>query len=127
MDSISVMFCGTAAGNLLPPCVEFKATPMYNLWRRAGPEGAKYTVTESLWFNMLTFEDCSVKIILPWACRLPGKKVIIGDNLLSHITVKVINSCKANQIVLVCLPPNSRAHCFSELPHLGYQGQQLPH
>ena len=35
------------------------------------------------------------------------KKVLIGDNLPSHMSVEVIKSCNENQIAFVCLPPNS--------------------
>ena len=36
-----------------------------------------------------------------------GKKVLIGDNLSSHMSLEVIKSCNENQIAFVCLPPNS--------------------
>jgi hypothetical protein len=35
------------------------------------------------------------------------QKAIIGDNLSSHFSLKVLEQCKANQIKFVCLPPNA--------------------
>jgi hypothetical protein len=34
-------------------------------------------------------------------------KVLIGDNLASHISINVINACTNNNIRFVLLPPNS--------------------
>lgn len=36
-----------------------------------------------------------------------GPKVLVGDNLSSHISPKVLKLCAANNIRFVCLPPNS--------------------
>jgi hypothetical protein len=45
--------------------------------------------------------------MLPHLKKLPGKKMLVGDNLSSHISSSVIQACMANQIEFVCLPPNS--------------------
>ena len=37
----------------------------------------------------------------------PLKKVLIGDNLSSHLSVDVIDACRENHIEFVCLPANS--------------------
>jgi transposase len=44
---------------------------------------------------------------MPVAQKLPGKKVLIGDNLSSHLSLRVIDACRENDIEYVCLPPNS--------------------
>jgi hypothetical protein len=38
---------------------------------------------------------------------LPGKKLLICDNLSSHVSLEVISLCRENNIEYVCLPPNS--------------------
>lgn len=38
-------------------------------------------------------------------------RVIIGDNVASHLSQKVIQSCLGNNIRLVFLPPNARHLC----------------
>jgi hypothetical protein len=48
-----------------------------------------------------------VELALSRLKRIPGKKLIIGDNLASHISPNVIKLCKKNNISFVCLPPNS--------------------
>ena len=56
---------------------------------------------------MPTFEDWFEAIALPYFLKLEGKKVLIGDNLSSHLSVEVVRKCEFNQILLVFLPPNS--------------------
>jgi hypothetical protein len=56
---------------------------------------------------MFLFEKWFVELALPRLKRSPGKKLIIGDNLASHISPNVIKLCKDNDISFVCLPPNS--------------------
>jgi len=105
--SVSVMFCASATGNMVPPYVVYKAGNMYRSWMKGGIKGSRYTVTTSGWFDGFTFSDWFHSSFLPHVRRLPGKKVLIGDNLSSHITMEVIDSCRTNNIEFVCFPPNS--------------------
>lgn len=106
-SSISVMFCCTASGRMLPPYVLYKGSNCYPSWGKGGPKGTAYTSTASGWMDMVCFEDWFIKILLPDAKRRPGIKLIIGDNLASHINPNVISLCRENDIQFVCLPPNS--------------------
>lgn len=56
---------------------------------------------------MCLFERWFCDVLLPRLKKLPGNKLIIGDNLASHISMAVIDLCRANNIRFVCLPPNS--------------------
>ena len=88
----------------MPPYVVYKAANVYPSWRRNGPEGAYYSSTPSGWFDLFTFTDWFKKIFLPFVRRTPGKKVLIGDNLRSHLSLEVIQLCGENDIEFVCLP-----------------------
>lgn len=101
------MFCGSAAGQMLPPMVVYRAQNLYTSWCERGPKGTVYSCSKSGWFDMYQFEMWFCKLLLPRLKRLPGKKLILGDNLSSHISIYVIDLCKANDIRFVCLPPNS--------------------
>jgi len=107
--SISIMFAGSADGNILPPYTVYKAEHIMSTWADNGPKDAKYNRTKSGWFDKFCFEDWFRQIILPYVRKLPKKewKVVIGDNLATHISDSIINSCKANKIHFVFLPPNS--------------------
>lgn len=105
--SISLMYCGTASGVLLPPYVVYKAEHLWDSWCQGGPKGTRYNRTKSGWFDAVSFNDWFFSLALPTMKKLDGKKVLIGDNLSSHINPDVIKACEENNIVFVCLPPNS--------------------
>lgn len=106
-SSTSVMMAATAAGHLLPPYVVYKSVHLYPTWIEGGPEGAMYNRTKSGWFDSATFEDWFDKILIPYFRNLPGRKVLIGDNLASHISLHVLDSCAEHNIKFVLLPPNA--------------------
>jgi len=80
---------------------------VYPAWCRDGPPGAIYTATKSGWFDSFAFADWFERVMLHHARQLPGKKVMVGDNLSSHLSPPVISQCRENEIEFVCLPANS--------------------
>ena len=105
--SISVMFAGNAAGELLPPYVVYRASNMWTTWTENGPRGSRYNASSSGWFDSNIFTDWLEFQMMPRLKRLEGKKVLICDNLSSHLTVHSLRLCRENQVSLICLPPNS--------------------
>ena len=104
-NAISVMFCGSASGVLLPPYIVYRAANVWTGWTNGYP-GAVFSATESGWFTFFTFEDWFRQIFLPYRRRLTGKVVLIGDNLRTHLSLDVIQLCREENIEFVCLPPN---------------------
>lgn len=76
--------------------------------------GTYYNRTSHGWFDSVVFTDWFKKGFLPHAKRLPGTKVIIGDNLSSHFTLDVLKLCEENDIKFTCLPPNT-THLYQPL------------
>jgi len=104
----SLMFCGNAEGEVIPPYVVYKAESMWTTWTENGPTGARYNRSKSGWFDALCFEDWFRSLLLPRLKKShPGKNVVIGDNLSSHINLNVLELCKQNNVCFVSLPPNS--------------------
>ena len=106
-SSISLMYCGTASGSLLPPYVAYKAENLWDSWCIGGPKGTRYNRSKSGWFDVQCFHDWFFSIALAYIKKLNGKKIMIGDNLSSHINKDVVNACQENEISFICLPPNS--------------------
>ncbi|XP_047130715.1 uncharacterized protein LOC124810243 [Hydra vulgaris] len=106
-SNISVMFCGNAAGGTIPPYVVYKSEHLWSTWTENGPHGTRYSRTKHGWLDNATFEEWFTAHLLPILKKQTGKKVLIGDNLSSHISQNVLKLCKENNIVFVCLPPNS--------------------
>jgi hypothetical protein len=87
--------------------VIYRAKNLYTSWCKRGPKGTVYACSPRGWFDMFLFEQWFVDLFLKKMKRRPGKKLLIGDNLASHISPRVIQLCKENDILFVCLPPNS--------------------
>lgn len=106
-SSTTVMFCANAAGESLPPYIIYKAEHLWNTWTEGGPVGARYNRTRHGWIDLPTFEEWFTSHLLPELKKREGKKVVIGDNLTSHLSINVLRLCQENNICFVCLPPNS--------------------
>ena len=105
---VSIMFCGNAEGEVLPPyCVYKSSSVIMDSWIRGGPEGARYNRSVSGWFDETLFESWFNDILLPRLKKQDGTKVIIGDNLSSHLSESVIRQCRKHNIKFICLVPNS--------------------
>ena len=97
--STSVMFCGNAAGELLPPMMVCKAKFVYHGWVNGGPKGSALACTDSGWFDGRTFKKRFNEVFVP-NLKVDGPFAIIGDNLGSHFSEEVINICLKRNIVL---------------------------
>ncbi|XP_072400704.1 uncharacterized protein [Diabrotica undecimpunctata] len=105
--SVSIMFCGNGKGELLPPYVNYRATKMWTTWADNGPKGCRYNASSSRWLDANIFADWLEFQLVPMFRKLNGKKVLLYDNLSSHITVHALQLCRENDNHLICLPPNS--------------------
>ena len=105
--AISVMWCGSASGDMIPPMVVYKAQHVYEGWTTGGPHGTVYDCTPSGWFDGRTFTRWFLLAFLPAVQQLEGRKVLLGDNLASHFTPEVIRAARQNDIYFCALPPNA--------------------
>ena len=60
----TVLFCGSADGNMLPPFVVYKAKHLYDTCCSRGPAGASYGCTASGWMENKTFEDWFTSVFI---------------------------------------------------------------
>ncbi|XP_074033108.1 uncharacterized protein [Leptinotarsa decemlineata] len=56
-SATSIMFCGKAAGDMLPPYVVYKSDKLWSTWVENGPHGTRYNRSKSGWFDTSCFED----------------------------------------------------------------------
>ena len=110
-SSTSLMLAGTASGEVLPLYVVYKSEHMWSTWRQGGPRGIRFNRSKSGWFDHICFIDWFRTVALPYCTGLPGKKVLIGDNLSSHFSDDILKACTENNIAFVCLPPNATHLC----------------
>ncbi|CAH2094324.1 unnamed protein product [Euphydryas editha] len=105
--NISIMFAACADGSVLPTYTVYKSENLWSSWCIGGPPEARFNRTKSGWFDALVFEDWFKTVIIPWATKLDGPKVVIGDNLSSHLNVNILRLCEQHDIRFAFLPPNS--------------------
>ncbi|KAK8761078.1 hypothetical protein V5799_027655 [Amblyomma americanum] len=103
----SIMACGSAAGELAPLYVNYKAEKLWSTWTENGPKGARYNRTKSGWFDHQVFEDWFMSLMLPILKKQDGPKALIGDNLSSHISLEVLRLCEENNVKFIAFPPNA--------------------
>lgn len=109
--NITVMFAGTAEGEILPPYIVYKSQHLWASWCEGGPKDARYNRSRSGWMDSDNFDEWFHSVVVPWARRKEGKKVVIGDNLSSHLSSKVLKTCAEKNIAFVLLPPNCIDKC----------------
>ena len=98
--TLSVMFCGNAEGEVVPPYVVYKSVHICSQWVTAGPPGTRYNRPKGRWFNETTFTEWFFTSMLPILCKQEGKKVLIGDNLSSNLHQSVIDACSKHSFCL---------------------------
>lgn len=103
----SLMCAAAGDGTVLPCYVVYRAIHLYDTWTEGGPNKCRYNRSKSGWFDSVCFEDWFLSVVVPYMRRLSGKKIMIGDNLSSHMSLAVLEKCKEEGIAFVFLPPNS--------------------
>ena len=108
-SATSIMFAVTASGVNLNPYVVYKAKRLQQAWLEGGPLDVSYNRTKSGWFDAKTFVDWFKKVALAYFRSRPHDepKVLIGDNLASHINYKLVPLCEEHNIKMVFLVPNA--------------------
>ncbi|KAJ8870062.1 hypothetical protein PR048_029073 [Dryococelus australis] len=130
----TVMFCGNSSGELSPPYFVFKGKNKMSDWLMDEPKGSRLNVSKSGWVDMEIYKDWFCEHLLPRFIKYPGKKVINGDNLAAHMSLKALKLCAENDISFVSLIPNSTnflqpsdVFFFLLLKHSGEHNGGKPH
>ena len=103
----SCMFAVTADGTLLQPYLCSKASPIKRTREDPFPS-AVYGHSPTGWFTMKVFEDWFEKVVIPWTQEPErgANRVIVGDNLSSHFSPKVMELAGKHGVSFRLLPPN---------------------
>ncbi|KAL1399434.1 hypothetical protein pipiens_008219 [Culex pipiens pipiens] len=71
------------------------------------PGRKKLIFKRGCWADAFIFADWFKSVIIPYCRRFEGSKLLIGDNLSSHLSPEVVGLCEANQVKFTFLPANS--------------------
>ena len=106
--SRSVMFAVTADGECLPPYVCTKTKFKEDELDGFGPPLCHWDTSKSGWFNMGVFDNWFEAVVVPWAITHKGKhKVVLGDNLSSHLSPVSLERAEELGVHFRLLPPNT--------------------
>ena len=103
-SSTWLMLACAADGTVLPFYSVYKAKYLYDTWTQGGPFRCRFNRSASEWFDCICFEDGFFSCVVPYMKHLVGKKLLIGDNLSSHLSVEVISKCVEMNIAFFCSP-----------------------
>ena len=100
----SIMFCGSATGEVLPVYVSYRALNVYQEWINGGPSKDRYSCTNLA--GLITSSLKTEKVFVPVE-KTKEQTAIIGDNLSLHFSPEVLQLCERHNIKFICLPLNS--------------------
>ena len=84
----------------------------YENWTTGDYNNTVYDCMTYRWFDLHTFETWFFKQFILSIRKHQGKQVVlIGNDLGSHFSPKVIDACVQNDIIFICLPPNTTHLC----------------
>ena len=114
--SFTVLACGNAAGQYLPPFIVYRAKGLRNMWTFGGPPGAGYSFSDHGWMMDTNFEAWFRDVFVPQTqIRAPGQPhVLVFDGHNSHLTYTTVLNAMNSNIDIVCLPP-STSHALQPL------------
>lgn len=103
-ENVTVVSCGNASGNSIPPAILFKGKRLKPEWRDTLPPGSLVLMTPKGSMNITTF--CS------WIEHLAkykpaGRCLLIFDGAKCHLDHTIVDVAERHDIVLYCLPSNT--------------------
>lgn len=110
----SVLFCVSATGVYLPPFTVYKSKNLYDAWTKGGPQYAGYGCSESGWMQDFNFEAWIITIFIPFVSDYEKPVLLTLDGHNSHLTYNTVKEAMANNIIILCLPPNT-SHALQPL------------
>lgn len=97
----------SAVGNLVPPFFFFPRKKFKNVFIKGGPVGCGGSSNPSGWMNAPHFYDYLVFFKEHTGASIDNPVLLILDNHESHLSIKGLDYCKENGIIVLSLPP----HC----------------
>ena len=105
----TVLFCGNASGEYLPPYVIYKGkgNDIMNTWMDGGPPNTCYNVTKSGWMEDYVFEVWFEQVFIEYLKDKEKPVIVFFDGHGSHLTYQTASKAKDENIHIICLPPKS--------------------
>ena len=107
---ITVIGCGSATGQVIPPFIIFAAKQISPLWTKDEVNGSRFAVSENGWVDQELFYFWLKEHFLSNAVsRRP--LLLLLDGHSSHFEPNTIEFAKMNDIIIFCIPPHTTHEC----------------
>ena len=103
---VTIVACGNAAGQVIPPMVIFDAKNLNHAWTDNEIPGTKYGLSDKGWITTELFEGWLVEHFLQYAVSMRPLLLLL-DGHSTHYQPSVVRYAKENQIIMLCLPPHT--------------------
>lgn len=105
----TVLFCGNARGDLVPPMVMFKYARIPASVATRMPKGWGIGRSDNGWMTAISFYEWVTKIFHPWLIQneIQFPVVLFIDGHTSHLSLELSNFCRQHKIEMIPLYPNS--------------------
>ena len=117
----TVLFCGSASGVYTPPFVVYKSKHLYREWIIGGPAGCGYSCNESGYMMDFNFENWFIEVFCKFVESYDKPVIVVFDGHGSHLTYTTIKYAMDQEIIIVCLPPNT-SHALQPLDVAVFKG-----
>lgn len=103
-ENVSIISCGNALGQVIPPMILFKGKRLNPEWKENLPPGTDVKMTQKGSMTTATF----IEWIHHFAkFKPPGNVLLIFDGASSHLDAGIVEAAEMYNITLFCLPSNT--------------------
>ena len=103
---ITIVACGSAVSQVIPPMVIFDAKKLCYAWTANEVTGTSYGLSDSGWITTPLFEGWLTDHFLTHA--VPGRPLLLLlDGHSTHYQPEVVRFAKEKNIIMLCLPPHT--------------------
>ena len=105
-SQITILACGNAAGNMIPPMVIFDGKRLNPEWTKGEVPNTLYGMSEKGWSDMELFHYWLLNLFIPY---IPPTRpvLLLLDGHSSHYEPDTIHTAKKEGIIILCLPPHT--------------------
>ena len=103
---ITVVACGNAAGNVLPPLIIFDTKKVQPAWTKDEVPGSMYGTSDKGWITTELFESWFKDLFLPNAVSARPLLLLL-DGHCTHYQPDLIKLAVQNDVLILCLPPHT--------------------
>lgn len=109
-SQITVVGCGSATGQAIPPYIIYAAKQLSPLWMKDEVPGSCYAVSDNGWIDQELFHFWLKDHFLKHAVAARPLLLLL-DGHSSHFKPETIRYAKENGVIVFCLPPHTTHEC----------------